>query len=750
MGGQYFKTKIENLAKRHFIFYFRYPPDANSGSYYNYELYIDDVRVFHRTDKFVFSMISTKKEIDAKIILPTGRLISNLTYMSVPYSNITDDILICNDDSENIKSFLIKKPKTDFTYIWYSLSSDKIHFYKDNAYTSTLKESFKAVWNEYEYFVLMKDKGCFQIKYLNIYQSIIIYKKDTLIISTTSIYNLIYEDTAQTFFNITLYSKENNFIEKIRIQNYGPTLDIKKDRNNLYYYEFAYSSNYEGRIYFDIYFNLTQKDYILVEFDIRNNLTPEKLIINIKEEQNKNIKDIGNNGTLEIITDYNDTETYIFSNSDIESYTFNNTMIDKDNNYTYNVICRLWKCNKGRIKIFCKFYEDLKYETKNLIFSNTTYSYRKYTFNIINYCFISINKINGNIPFIYSEDQIIDIDSGYILYFKFKYDSYSKEKLFLFDNKFKSAYFEKCTTKPIKREIDCQISNEKLKSILSFSGENFFLANFNKIKGLYSLETTGDIIITYNTTKKDQYVLITNIINKFAEKNSFIYYETNITNISELTSSFFDIKFNNTENSCMFKKRVVNYENLLLICYMNQTGKTDFNRIENKILNDINIENNFIVLEGNNDQIISDDQNGGNIITIYPEIMKFKNKNFISMKIGVEGNIKGIKLNKNSENELECIKYINYLDCKVPRSHFDNNETKYYNIYYENYLNQNSIKYEAPLILVTFSEEYDEEEEGEEEKEKEREEKEKEKEKEEEKEREEKEKEKEKEREEKE
>ena len=478
MGGQYFKTKIENLAKRHFIFYFRYPPDANSGSYYNYELYIDNDRVFHRTDKFVFSMILTKKEIDAKIILPTGRLIANLTYMSIPYSNITDDVLICNDDSENIKSFLIKKPKTDFTYIWYSLSSDKIHFYKDNAYTSTLKESFKAVWNEYEYFVLMKDKGCFQIKYLNIYQSIIIYKKDTLIISTTSIYNLIYEDTAQTFFNITLYSKENNFIEKIRIQNYGPTLDIKKDRNNLYYYEFAYSSNYEGRIYFDIYFNLTQKDYILVEFDIRNNLTPEKLIINIKEEQNKNIKDIGNNGTLEIITDYNDTETYIFSNSDIESYTFNNTMIDKDNNYIYNVICRLWKCNKGRIKIFCKFYEDLKYETKNLIFSNTTYSYRKYTFNIINYCIISINKINGNIPFIYSEDQIIDIDSGYILYFKFKYDLYSKEKLFLFDNKFKSAYFEKCTTKPIKREIDCQISNEKLKSILSFSGENFFFSKF--------------------------------------------------------------------------------------------------------------------------------------------------------------------------------------------------------------------------------------------------------------------------------
>ena len=95
-----------------------------------------------------------------------------------------------------------------------------------------------------------------------------------------------------------------------------------------------------------------------------------------------------------------------------------------------------------------------------MIFSNTTYSYRKYTFNILNYCIISINKINGYIPFIYSEDQKIDIDSGYTLYFKFKYDLYSKEKLLLFDNKYKSAYFDKCKTNTIKKEINCEISNE--------------------------------------------------------------------------------------------------------------------------------------------------------------------------------------------------------------------------------------------------------------------------------------------------
>lgn len=159
---QYIKTRIENLAKKHFIFYFRYPPDASSSRYYDYDLYIDDIIVFQKTDKSVFSMISTKKEIDVKILLPYGQLIANLTYMSVPYSNITDDTIICNDDSENIKSFFIKKPKTNFEYIWYSLSSDNIQFYKNNAYTSVLKESFKAVWNQNEYFVLMKEKDAFK------------------------------------------------------------------------------------------------------------------------------------------------------------------------------------------------------------------------------------------------------------------------------------------------------------------------------------------------------------------------------------------------------------------------------------------------------------------------------------------------------------------------------------------------------------------------------------------------------------
>ena len=123
---QYIKTRIKNLSKKHFIFYFRYPPDPSSGRYYDYDLYIDNTIVFQRTDKYVFSMIPLKKEIEIKILLSYGNFIANFTYMSLPYSNITDDTLFCNDDSENIKSFFIKKPKTNYNYIWYLLSIDKI------------------------------------------------------------------------------------------------------------------------------------------------------------------------------------------------------------------------------------------------------------------------------------------------------------------------------------------------------------------------------------------------------------------------------------------------------------------------------------------------------------------------------------------------------------------------------------------------------------------------------------------------
>lgn len=75
-----------------------------------------------------------------------------------------------------------------------------------------------------------------------------INKKDIMLVSTSKSYNLRFTDTHPQFhkLNITIFSKKNNFIKKIKISEYYQTLEIKKDRNNLYFYEFTSSTNYEA------------------------------------------------------------------------------------------------------------------------------------------------------------------------------------------------------------------------------------------------------------------------------------------------------------------------------------------------------------------------------------------------------------------------------------------------------------------------------------------------------------------------
>ena len=372
-------------------------------------------------------------------------------------------------------------------------------------------------------------------------------------------------------------------------------------------------------------------------------------------------------------------------------------MTDESDNI-YTVQCRFWKI-KEKVKIFCRFSQDLSYTTHNLTFSNIDYEYKNYTIRILNHCNIIINQIKASIPFIYSDIQNVNLDQGDISSIKFKYDIYSNEDIFLFDNKFKSVYFEKCSIEAKAHELTCQISNKKIKSIATYSGEKFNLATFSKIKGQYILETVGDIIVQSNQVKNDHVVKITKLMNPIAEINSFIYYETNVTNIPEFTSSIFNIPFNSSNINCMFKKRAQN-EHLMFLCHAKAIGNYSIGEIQENMLYNISLENNLLITPGYNYETCSVDGQGGLISTVNPQILDFTKQDSFIIKIGLYGNLKGIKLNPDSKDYLSCEKYINYLECIIHKSHFDNKENGYYNIYYENRLNESYIKYEAPLIHV--------------------------------------------------
>ena len=69
----------------------------------------------------------------------------------------------------------------------------------------------------------------------------------------------------------------------------------------------------------------------------------------------------------------------------------------------------------------------------------------------------------------------------------------------------------------------------------------------DKVQNIF--DSVEDIIITSNIVTKNNYVHITKLLNGVAEFNSFIYYETNILYINELTTNFFDINFQNFNTS---------------------------------------------------------------------------------------------------------------------------------------------------------------------------------------------------------
>ena len=165
-GNTYIHTKIKDVNNKHFIL--NCTPSTTSSSY-SYDLYINDVIYQANCGIRIFSTILTEDEINLKIKLPwKNKIVLTYRYISAPYSNITDDTLIFKDDSNYFHSYFINKPKTNFSNFWYSLSSNKMIYYNNKQMRTKLQDIIYSInWDVSEHFILMKEKGCYQLKYIN-------------------------------------------------------------------------------------------------------------------------------------------------------------------------------------------------------------------------------------------------------------------------------------------------------------------------------------------------------------------------------------------------------------------------------------------------------------------------------------------------------------------------------------------------------------------------------------------------------
>ena len=460
--------------------------------------------------------------------------------------------------------------------------------------------------------------------------------------------------------------------------------------------------------YFNLYYINAKKTlakfYEVTPFHV---ILPKRNIlkISIKEEDNKETINVGQKGIVYFVTNYNDYGKDIFDPSDIEVKTsFETTMTDELAN-VYNAKCRLWDPINKKLVIICALEKDFLNDTTHLTLSESRISYNDYIIIINSNTSIKIEKVEQNIPFIYSDNQVINMNDEKEIYeFKFKYDTYNEEVLYLYGSQFDYTVLESCSKG--EKEIICQISKTKLEEILSYSNETFYINAINSDIGIISFNLVYEINIIYEISEKiNIYININKLLSNVTEVETAFAYEitTNIDSIPNLNTVQFFLYFNKGLIGCYFKKS--NMGNLLLLCIPSEEGDIYLEKSDNNtVLDTIHYKYNFIIEPYDSKEIISVKDKGTLIELIYPESLNFTDEETktISFITAIPENVKNIKLNPDSETYLECKDLVGMKICTVPKSHFEDKEPGYYYTHHLNHLNGYSIYYESNPINVKY------------------------------------------------
>ena len=456
----------------------------------------------------------------------------------------------------------------------------------------------------------------------------------------------------------------------------------------------TYHKNHAGN--FSIYYNAP----------LINVTSPERIYINY--EDNKRTQYVGALGHLNLILDYNDSS--IFNATDLEEKTTFETKINIDNEKSIDATCKLWKPIDEKLNMFCKLKEDLEYGNYTFIINNSSFYYNNKRFEIIqNPKNLSFFQFKENIPFLYSSKQdlyIIEKIETYDL--KFKIGEYKKEKIFMkIDSHL--IFLDECSVEG--KELICKIKKDVLEAYAIANNQKlsvsyFMLHKEESFEMDLKFYTIHDIYIHTYLSKSDIYVGITKLLQNNIGINSYIVYETNVTNITNVYSKKFKLKLSNgKEMEFSFKK--TEGISLVMIGLSSEEGNFSLGEMKDiKVLNDINIKYNFIIQSINNTEKFTILGKGSYIRFSTPKVLNFTSGEQITIDyamISPECST-GIKLNPEA-NDLECTNVNNiYKKCKVPKSHFRKKDSGYYYTHHINNENKSIIFYESSPFKVILPE----------------------------------------------
>ena len=519
---------------------------------------------------------------------------------------------------------------------------------------------------------------------------------DTIDFTKYGTYTISYSflELLTTYEKIKLNPKEEDFLDCKYLHgllqcivDYG---HFQGEEDGYYFTQYNYSEN-----------NLS----ILYEASPFKVIMPNKTLeMNIVDSDNQNVITIGKNGVIDLVVNYTDNGN-IFNGS-LESFTFLGRF--SDTKQIYEAECRLFNPLNSKLRILCKLNENLPKGLQKISVREIHFVYNNLMVSVISKAEnIQVKQLDSSFSFLYSDKQKIEINDQNEKYtLSFKHIDYDQKPLILYKNEMRFIKLDNC--RKDNNEIKCEVNKSNLLSILSLSGEKFFLGEKVENEGLCTFNSVFDINIFYTKTKQEIKVKIEKLLTPIVSKNEFIAFETDVSDISLLTSDYFEIQtktnndINNNNLKCLFKKN--ERIKLLLLCEAVNEGKFSLGNLTSQDLNAINILYTFKIESIENNEEITIEGEGAKIYSVSPLNFDFKNKDWFTIIFETNSpeKLTGIKLNNDASSELKCEDKVWYKECNVTEDHFT--KTDYYHTYHKNHKNSTTISYEVPLIHIILKE----------------------------------------------
>ena len=428
---------------------------------------------------------------------------------------------------------------------------------------------------------------------------------------------------------------------------------------------------------------------------------------------------IGNNFVLETNLS---NPFIIFDELDIENISFITKL--RANEFEYiNISCFFWKPLLKNLYIICNPVEDpYVLEDKSVKLDEYIMKYKGRKIKIFSSKNLKFNYVTIKYPFLYGDNQTIDINDGSDIYeLTFKVGTfYDDNNIFLYDiYNFRKFYIYLDDCKTVENEMTCKLSKQKIESFGCITGEEFEtnlrILSFNKEYGVKKFYMADIITITnkYLEKKQDIYVEINKLLENIIESENYIAYETDILNINNIESSYFILNFTESDTDNLFRLECILKKNndnspLMILCKPPSNSKdTKLNIFLNEFykfnVSYVNYNYNFIISNPMYEEITI--YNGGDFIKgKYPAILNFISKDNLTFTIyGGSKYVKGLALESNSEY-LKCDKKENVVQCNISKAHFKEQKNGYYYLYHKNIMNGKSKFYETSPFKVIFYE----------------------------------------------